>query len=45
MHKRAGATALAEGFRPALRPIIRAVFHSLVWLAVALQGDYAAEFW
>lgn len=45
MHKHAGARALAEGFSPALRPLVKALFYVLVRLSVALQGDYAAEFW
>jgi hypothetical protein len=45
MHKHAGARALAEGFSPALRPLVKALFNLLVLVSVALQGDYAAAFW
>jgi hypothetical protein len=45
MHKYAGANALAHGFPPPLRPLVRGLFHLLVLLSFALQGDYPQQFW
>jgi hypothetical protein len=45
MHKYAGANALAHGFPPAWRPLIRGLFSLLVLVSFALHGDYASKFW